>query len=113
VTQADETPVPEQSSPLLPPLAQAGPDGNPALPIPMPSTDREREIADFHFLLGWNMRQDEIDRLEYTADRLYAEMCRRIPPKQPDLTPFARLQEIRREMYSRPSTTSQILGEIA
>ena len=49
---------------------------------------------------GWEARQSEVDYLNFTADRLYAEICRRVPPKQVDLVPYARLQEIRAEIYA-------------
>ena len=49
---------------------------------------------------GWEARQAEVDYLNFTADRLYAEMCRRVPPKQVDPVPYARLQEIRAEIYA-------------
>lgn len=52
------------------------------------------------FAEGWAARQPEIDRLNFTADRLYGEMTRRLPVKQPDLVPFATLQQIRDDIYN-------------
>ena len=45
--------------------------------------------------VGWESRQAEIDGLNFTADRLYAEMCRRVPPRQADLPSFADLERRR------------------
>ncbi|GAA4686533.1 hypothetical protein [Frondihabitans cladoniiphilus] len=45
---------------------------------------------------------DTIERLEFECDRLYAEVCRRIPPKEPTGEPgwhtFAQWQKIRADM---------------
>ena len=44
---------------------------------------------------GWAARQAEVDRLNYEADRLYAEMCRRPAPRQPNYVSHADLERIR------------------
>jgi len=56
------------------------------------------------YLAGWargrESRQAEVDALNYTADRLYAEMCRRTPPKAHDLTSYADLEATRADIYA-------------
>jgi hypothetical protein len=53
---------------------------------------------------GWDaakaIYQPMLDQLNYTADRLYAEMCRRTPPKYDDRPQFADLERTRDEIYA-------------
>jgi hypothetical protein len=38
------------------------------------------QLWEYGYQCAWETQQREIDRLNYTADRTYAEMCRRTPP---------------------------------
>jgi hypothetical protein len=70
----------------------------------VPISDEEAATRDEWFQLGFclgrSSRDDEVSRLEYTADRLYVEMCRRTPPKPVDRPSFAQLERIRDDMYA-------------
>jgi hypothetical protein len=61
--------------------------------------DPVHEARILGFVEGWEARQPTIDRLTWTADRLYTEVCRRTPPKIADRPPFAQLQRTRDEIY--------------
>lgn len=58
-------------------------------------TEHERSIFEAGFLQGHALaataRQAEINALNWEADRLYTEMCRRPAPRQPDPIPYAEL----------------------
>lgn len=49
------------------------------------------------YALGQESRQAEVDALNHTADRYYAEMCRRPAPTEPETPPYADLCRIRGE----------------
>jgi len=57
--------------------------------------DSLKEFYTFAYLDGHEQRQAEIDALNFTADRLYAEMCRRVPPRQTDPPSYADLERRR------------------
>ena len=44
---------------------------------------------------GWESRQAEVDHANSEADRLYREVCRRVPPRQPNYVSHADLERIR------------------
>jgi hypothetical protein len=52
------------------------------------------------FALGYESRQHEVDALQWTADRLYTEMCRRPAPRIPDRPSFESLQATRDAIYA-------------
>jgi hypothetical protein len=58
-------------------------------------TDQERLIFEAGFMHGYSLaaagRQAEIDALNWEADRLYAEVCRRPAPRQPEGVTYAEL----------------------
>ena len=53
------------------------------------------EFYEFAYEAGRRSRQAEIDYLNQTADRLYREVCRRVPPRQPNYVSRADLERIR------------------
>jgi hypothetical protein len=60
--------------------------------------------------IGWSTRQPEIDALNREADRLYAEVCRRRPPRQPEDVTHAELCR-RRGEYNRAERNERTLRE--
>jgi len=66
--------------------------------------DRERDLYEARltgWLEGFHSRDAEIAKLNWTADRLYTEMCRRptVPFSDPNRPSYAQLQHIRAEIY--------------
>lgn len=47
------------------------------------------------WLEGYHARDHEVSQLNWTADRYYAEMCRRTPPRTADLPRYSDLERIR------------------
>lgn len=47
------------------------------------------------WLQGYHARDAEIAQLNWTADRLYTEMCRRTPPRTVDRPRYSDLERIR------------------
>ena len=80
-------------------------------------TDGERDVYEAGFLTGYNaaaphlhaeltaLRQ-QLARIDAEADRLYAELCRRPAPKEPDRVPYAELCRRR----NQPDTAARAEG---
>lgn len=66
----------------------------------------------FAYEQGKASRQNEVDNLNREADRLYAEMCRRIPPPQRDPRSFADLSRIRGD-HERAERHEQRMSSIS
>lgn len=74
------------------------------------------QLFTFAYEEGKASRQLEVDALNQEADRLYAEMCRRIPPPQRESKSFADLSRTRGDTEraerheQRMSSISESLG---
>ena len=66
----------------------------------------------FAYEQGKASRQAEVDGLNDEADRLYAEMCRRIPPPQRESKSFADLSRIRGD-HERAERHEQRMSSIS
>jgi hypothetical protein len=69
-------------------------DGYPEVWLP-DLTERERLVFEAGFMMGHTVaessRQREVDALNWEADRLYAEVCRRVPAPIPETVSYAEL----------------------
>jgi len=56
---------------------------------------------EYGYIAGAASRQAEVDRISWTADRLYLEVCRRPPAPFIDRPSYADLEQTRHEIYYR------------